>query len=299
LALSEPLSIEGHTTIDTDYVETPSVRASFLELRGGAVKELLFPQVAETSLVRTLAHGYFKDIRLAADFYSANMIAFNRSSGEKITDLSKTKLVVPAAATELPVRIPVRCRIESPLGTLWKTFNVYRNRPRLDIEYHFRLKDFRPLSFRLGILTINPEAFDIDTLRYSTVNGGYTPESFYLKGRRVVQDEPVSLGVSAHHCLGATEGWVDISDDNKGVAVITDRSRMYSVPLLHYEEIDGCYFLRVYTSIGESDDTCDIFWRGHSKVQVTFLGHRKGIDEIRDESCCINQGLIHIWKKTV
>lgn len=279
-----------------DSVETPSVKVSFLKLRGGAIRELSFPQVSERSLVRTLPHGYFKNIKLAADFYSANMIALSRSSGEKITDLSKTELIFPPGADYFPIRIPVRCRIESPLGELWKTFYIYRNEPRLDIQYHFRLKDFRPLSFRLGILTINPEAFDVDTLRYSTVNGGYSPETFYLKGKRVLQDEAVSLSVSAHHCLGATEGWVDISDDEKGVAVITNKSQLYSVPLLHYEEIDSTYFLRVYTSIGEADDTCDIVWRGHNKISITYLGHGGNLDEVRKQSQNINSGLILIGK---
>ena len=280
-----------------DSVETPSVKVSLLKLRGGAIRELFFPQLSERCLVRTLPHGYFKNIKLAADFYSANMIALSRSSSEQITDLTKTELIFPSTPSSFPIRIPVRCRVESPLGQLWKTFYVYRDEPRLDIEYHFRLKDFRPLSFRLGIMTINPEAFDIDTLRYSTINGGYTPETFYLKGGNVTQDEAVSLSVSTHHCLGATEGWVDISDDEKGVAVITNKSQLYSVPLLHYEEIDSTYFLRVYTSIGEADDTCDIFWRGHNKINITYLGHKKDINRVREESAHINNGLVVIWRR--
>ncbi len=295
--LTKPKSAPDNTLLGDDYVETPSVKVSFLKLRGGAIRELFFPQVYEHCLVRTLPHGYFKNIKLAADFYSAHMIALSRSSGEKITDLTKTELIFPSTPLDFPIRIPVRSRIESPLGQLWKTFYIYRSEPRLDIQYHFRLKDFRPLSFRLGILTINPEAFNQDTLRYSTVNGGYTPETFNLRGKRVLQDEPVSMSVSAHHCLGATSGWLDISDDDKGVAVITDKSQLYSVPLLHYEETNGSYFLRAYTSIGEADDTCDIFWRGHNKINITYLGHKEGINRVREESAHINEGLVIIWKK--
>ena len=126
------------------------------------------------------------------------------------------------------------------------------------------------------------------------MNGGYTPEAFFLKGRNVIQDEAVSLSVSTHHCLGATEGWVDISDEEKGVAVITNKSQLYSVPLLHYEEIDSAYFVRVYTSIGEADDTSQSFWRGHNKIDVTYLGHKKGLEKVRKESEHINQGLVVI-----
>jgi hypothetical protein len=297
LTSPEPIATPRDVSLGESSVATPAVKASFIKLRGGALKELTFPQVAERCLVRTTPHGYFNKIELAADFYSANMIAINRVSGEKITDLSKTELVFPDTPDSFPVRIPVRCRIMSSLGPLWKTFYIYRQEPRVDIRYHFRLMDFRPLSFRLGMLTINPEAFNHETLRYASVNGGYSPETFKLKGKRVHQDEAVSLSVSAHHCLGATEGWTDISDDDKGVAVITNKSQMYSVPLLHYEEDDGKYFLRIYTSIGEADDTCDAFWRGHNRIDVTFLGHGKGLDDVRQESERINQGLVVIWGK--
>jgi hypothetical protein len=296
-ASPEPEAPPSDVLIGESSVATPAVEANFNRLRGGALKELAFPRIAERVLVRTTPHGYFTNIELAADFYSANMTAINRASGEKITDLSKTDLIFPETVDSFPIRVPVRCRIMSPLGPLWKTFYIYRQEPRVDIRYHFRLRDFRPLYFRLGMLTINPEAFDHDTLRYASVNGGYLPETFKLKGKRVEQDEAVSLSVSAHHCLGATEGWTDISDDEKGVAVITNRSQMYSVPLLHYEEDDGKYFLRIYTSIGEADDTCDIFWRGHNKIDVTFLGHGKGLDDVRRESERINQGLVVIWRK--
>ena len=136
-------------------------------------------------------------------------------------------------------------------------------------------------------------------MRYSTLNGGYSPETFYLKGKKVLQDEAVSLSVSAHHCLGATEGWVDVADDEKGVAVITDKSQLYSVPLVHYEETDDSYFLRVYTSVGEADDTCDIFWRGHNKINVTYLGHKGDSSEVRRQSRNINSGLMLIGKNVI
>ncbi len=297
IARPTPKSAPDDILPGENFIETPSVKVYLSKLRGGAIKELFFPQVSEHCLVRTLPHGYFKNIKLGADFYSANMIALSRSSSEQITDLTRTELIFPPRPANFPIRIPVCCRTESPLGQLWKTFYVYRDEPRLDVEYHFRLKDFRPLSFRLGIMTINPEAFDWDTLRYSTINGGYTPETFYLKGRNVTQDEAVSLSVSTHHCLGATEGWVDISDEEKGVAVITNKSQLYSVPLVHYEEIDGTYFLRVYTSIGEADDTSEIFWRGHNRINITYLGHGKNLDKVRVESTCINSGLVIIWRK--
>ncbi len=297
IASQTPLAVPEDVILGDNMVTTPAVKATFNRLRGGAIKELVFPQIAERGLVRTTPHGYFNKIELAADFYSGNMTAINRLSGEKITDLNKTELVFPDKPGDFPIRVPLYCRVMTSLGPLWKTFYVYRQEPRVDIRYHFQLKDFRPLSFRLGMLTINPEAFNHDTLRYASVNGGYTPETFKLKGKRVHQDEAVSLSVSAHHCLGATEGWTDISDDDKGVAVITNRSQMYSVPLIHYEEDDSKYFLRVYTSIGEADETCDIFWRGHNKIDVTFLGHGKGLNDVRQESERINQGLVVIWGK--
>ena len=281
-------SDKSHAHIDTkeDIIETPEVNMTLSALRGGTIKELVFQKIFDEYLIGELSHGYFDDVSFSPDWYSGHVVIYDRS-GKKITDLTDTEIIYPDTE-KCPIRVPVRCKIDMPVGTLWKTYYVYVDKPRVDLVYHFNLSNLFPLSFRLGIATINPRCFNMDNLRYSTINGGTIPEVFYLKGKAVRQDEPVSLDVSTHHCLGATEGWVDISDNEKGIAIITEKSQLYSVPLLHYEEVKDTFFLRVYTSISEMDDTTESFLKGHNTISVTYLGHKNDLEEVRKRNLIIN-----------
>ena len=281
-------SDESRAHIDTerDVIETPEVKLVLSALRGGTIKELAFPKISDEYFIGELSHGYFDDVSFSPDWYSGHVVIYDRS-GKKSTDLTDTEIIYPDIE-RCPIRVPVRCKIDMPIGTLWKTYYVYVDKPRVDLVYHFNLSNLFPLSFRLGIATINPRCFNMDHLRYSTINGGTIHEVFYLKGKAVRQDEPVSLDVSTHHCLGATEGWVDISDDEKGVAVITEKSQLYSVPLLHYEEVKDSFFLRVYTSIGEMDDTTESFLKGHNTIAVTYLGHKNNLEGVGKRNLIVN-----------
>ena len=107
------------------------------------------------------------------------------------------------------------------------------------------------------------------------------------------------MGVSTHHCLGATEGWVDVSDDKKGLAIISQKSQLCTVPLMHYEEVDDSYFLRVYHTISEMDDTTETFLKGHNKMDFTFFGHNNDLEQVRKISRSINHSLIFIKKKVI
>ena len=281
-------SDESRTHIDTerDIIETPEVNMTLSALRGATIKELVFPKISDECLIGELSHGYFDDVTFSPDWYSGHAVIYDRS-GKKSTDLTDTEIIYPDRE-KCPIRVPVRCKIDMPVGTLWKTYYVYVDKPMVDLVYHFNLSNLFPLSFRLGIATINPRCFNMDHLRYSTINGGEIPEVFYLKGKAVRQDEPVSLDVSTHHCLGATESWVDISDNEKGIAVITKKSQLYSVPLVHYEELKKSFFLRVYTSISEMDDTTESFLKGHNTISVTYLGHKNNLEGMGKRNLIIN-----------
>ena len=286
-----PISVN----IEDGTVETNEVKLKLSLSTGGSIKELSFPKISNEFMVGELGHGFYEDIEFSPDWFSGHTIIYDRST-KKYTDLEETELVIPDSSN-YPIRIPVVCRIEMPLGVLLKKYYVYLNRPRVDLVYHFSLNNILPLSFRLGILTFNPNCFRKNELKYSTVNGGSVSETFYFRGKKVCQDNPVSLGVSTNHCLGATEGWTDISDNEKGILTVTKKSQIFSVPLLHYEETNGSFFLRTYNSISEMDDTTETFLKGHNKISFTFLGHKNDLNDIKNESLSINNSLIMITKK--
>lgn len=284
-----------HSKNKNDILETPEVALTLLPDKGGSIGKLKFPNIAEEFFIGELEHGFYNDIMYSPDWYSGHTVIYERST-KKHTDLETTKLN-SFSLDNTPIRIPVTCKINIPIGIIQKTYYVYVNQPRIDLNYHFSLNDIFPLYFRAGIATFNPNCFDKEKLKYTTNNGGYEYETYDLKGRLVKHDEPVSLNVSSHQCLGATEGWVGISDDEKGFAILNNKAKQYSVPLLHYEELKDSYFLRLYTSISEMDDTTETFLKGHNNLSLTFLGHKNDINEVIKTSKSINNGLIICFKE--
>ena len=100
-----------------------------------------------------------------------------------------------------------------------------------------------------------------------------SPDGSIEPGRRVVLSGTVTSLTTAQNCIGATEGWLDISDGEKGISIVTDKALCYSVFLLHYEEKGDRYFLRAAASIGEHDSTGAGFWKGYYDFAAAFVGH--------------------------
>ena len=165
--------------------------------------------------------------------------------------------------------ISIKGAVDTRLGTIYKEVQVYLSEMRLDMSYSFNFDDSLLAVFRTGIITLIPDAFNQDTLYYSTHNGGKTAELHKFKGHTISHGEPASAMVSARHCLGATEGWVEIGDKDKKVKIYSDKSKLYNVPMLDYREVEhGGYFIRLFHSIGEIDDTAKSV--NGQKKDITF-----------------------------
>jgi hypothetical protein len=198
--------------------------------------------------------------------------------------------------------VPFSCRVDLGIGALWKRYFVYLNEPRVDVRYRFCLKNIRPLFFRLGGLTVNQSAFRRNKLKYVTVNGGYAQEEFALSGKTVKLDEMVGVQnewsstaiTTVPHCIGATEGWMDINDGEKGIGIVTDKALCYSVFLLHYEEKGNKYLLRTTASIGEHDSTGAGFGKGYYDFAISYIGHKAGCPEDGVKAPGINHKLANL-----
>ncbi|HHL39953.1 MAG TPA: glycoside hydrolase family 57 [Deltaproteobacteria bacterium] len=245
-------------------VRTGAVEAAFIEAKGLALESLSFPGVWPAPLIGTIAHGHFDDIALGADFFSCHLIHVARD-GAKTTDLAKCRGLVE----EDEETVTVSVSIPLAFGTLRKRYTVWRDEPRFAVTYGLAVAALGASSLRLGIFTFLPWGFDRARLWYETVNGGPGPERFALAGRRVEHDRAVSPLVTASSCLGATDGTVRVGDDDKCVAVTTDKSGLYTAPMLNYREVDDGFFLRLYHSVGEVDDTAYWTWRGTNEVTFT------------------------------
>lgn len=264
---NEPSSARVMSAGGVLKVATDTVKAEFLENKGYAIKTAVFPGVSDAPLIGTMPHGYYEDIRLGADFFSGHLIHISRE-GAKTTDLVK-KTTEPSVSEDADA-VTVEVKMELAIGTLWKTYRVSKTSPEIELKCTLKVDGLTASSLRAGIFTVFPEAFDRDGLYLETVNGGPGPERFSLRGRELSHDKPVSPRVSSSGCLGATEGWTRVGDGEKYIEFSTDKTRLYSVPMVSYTELqeeDGRdFFLRIVHSLGETDDTAWWVWRGYNEI---------------------------------
>ena len=108
-------------------------------------------------------------------------------------------------------------------------------------------------------------------------------------------DNKLENGFTSRGCIGATQGWVVIGDEKKGLGFITQPSALYSIPLLHYQNdltTDSQVSLSLTHSLGEWDETSHTLWRGHSSWGITIVAGKDNILETtRDRAILMNGGL--------
>jgi len=281
---------------DNLKIETESVKLNLASDTGGDIRELIFPKVDKKPLIGYLPPVYYDHIGHSSDYYSGG-ISVCDSFGRIFNDTVQTDLYLPENPDNYPIRVPVKCKINIGSGIFWKTYYVYRDFARADLLYHFYLPDLNPIFFRVGVTTLNPEAFDKETLRFSTVNGSDKIEEFFTAGKTVRHISPVGSFSSANTCLGATEGWVDISDGKKHITVCTDKSILYSVPMIEYEEVKKSYLMRIHHTISESDETGRMHWRGHNNIMFSYFGHKSDLNNVRTMINHLSRNLIFIPRK--
>ena len=290
-------SSEGLVRIDKNFIniDTPEVYISLCNSTGADIRELVFKNIHPDPLIKYLPPVYFDHIGHSNDYFSG----WNQYCNNDGTVFNDTIGVTQTfGKVDHPIRIPVYFSMDLPFGKCWKTVYTYTHVPRVDIKFRFTFFDLNPVYFRAAITTFNPEAFDKGTLSFATVNGTELVERFFLNGRRVMHNKPVVPKASGTTCLGATEGWVDISDEKKALSIISDKSSLYNVPMVEYEEISSKYLLRLYNSLSESDETGKVLWRGQDEITFTYLSHRNDISKVRKTAKYINQKLLVVKNKT-
>lgn len=263
----DPIRVDG----EWSAAKTDQVSASFLPHRGASLEGLGFPRIDGTDLLGTIPHGTFDEIAYTPDFYSGHVLAV-AENGTKETDLCPVDLHCDPNASGA-IRLTLRADVESCYGPWRKTYRLYRRQPRIDLIHDLSFNDARLASLRLGAFTLLPGGWDLAGLRYGTVNGGVAPEWRALgSNTSITQSQAVSSSVSATSCLGATEGWVAIEDDQRGILIQGNRAEAAVAPMLDFREVDEDFFCRLSHSAAETDETRATFMRGRKRFAFSIEG---------------------------
>ena len=109
-------------------------------------------------------------------------------------------------------------------------------------------------SFRLGYITINPEAFSQPNLFYATHNGGQDLEYFKMT-ESINHGDAVSFLVSAKQALGCTGSIIKLGDHKHHINVNMDKSASALSGMIQYQKGGDSYICRLIWSALEMDDT--------------------------------------------
>ncbi|HOV79635.1 MAG TPA: glycoside hydrolase family 57 [Bacillota bacterium] len=232
-------------------IETETARVRLNCRRGLAIDGLWLGSLPGPPLCATLPHGYYDDISLGSDWYTGHVV-LETVGRPKITDLNHVEPVVEVLGSG---DVVVEGAVPTPLGAVTKRVDISATLPVLSLNFLFDWETVPMGSFRLGNITLNPEAFDSNTLYYRTRNGGREDETFLLSGRSVDHGTAVSFLVSARCGLGVTSGWVEMGDARKSVRVEIDKTSAALIGLMSYREIGESFYCRLAFSAGEMDET--------------------------------------------
>jgi len=249
-ALAKPFS-KNINPIDINErflkLESPSARIVLDTRRGLTIRSCELGD-SKLSLFGLIPHGYFHDIRYAADWFSGHM-TYESGGRHKITDLSQVSLPSLAAATQQSAYLSI-----ADFGEIRKQISIQEREPAFTIDYAINGKPDHDGLWRCAYFTFNPEAFDQQTLFYATHNGGETLERFEID-REFDHGRPVSHLVSANTGLGATKGIVIVGDEKTQLEFRIDQAQLAVIPMLSFHYVDDSYLLRLWFSLRELDDT--------------------------------------------
>ena len=276
-------------------ISTPSVKLSINPNKGGIIDSIIFPRISETPLI-TNKDILRQRLSIEEDISGADIYVYDGRETHIGSD-NNAQMIYPEYANPFPIFVPILCKIITGLGVIWKTFRVYIDVPRVDLQIRFQWRDVVPKSFRIGNMSLEPDAFDEETLQYITNNGGINDELFYIGDSIINHGAPMQNNVTAHTSIGATEGWTVLRDSSKGVGFITNQSMLYSVPMISYKnygDANGSFIYSIEHSLTEQDPTTHVLWRGHNTWQVSILGGNKNIVEETKQAALSYNGRINI-----
>jgi hypothetical protein len=259
-------------------LENDSVQVVLNCRRGLAIDSFVLKKISDKSLLGTLAHGYYQDIALGADYYSGHLV-LETPGQPKITDLSAVEPEIGCA--EDGESVVVEGEVSTPLGLIRKRIRV-NAQGQLGIEYKLEWEEMPPGALRLAHITLNPEAFNPEGLFFESHNGGFFPERFSVGAKRIEHGRSVSFLVSASSAMGMTNGELSLSDEERTIKVCTQLEQASVVAQVTFIPVLGSFFYRASFSAGELDETC----RHRSRVDFprTFAfaiigSHRPAFDQ--------------------
>lgn len=209
--------------------------------RGGSINVLSYKN---KKIFGWLPHGYFDNIKLAFDYYSAHVV-IEPLGDRKITNLMPVSNFTVSNSNFYCTTVTKNYVFEKEVHLLDSGIRIKKK----IIVPHRSKEIIHPLIF-----TFPPHDWDIDSLYYESSNGGAKPVRRPLKSDLDMTQNYSHL-ITSKDSIGHTDGIIRIGDKNLEVAFICDMKSSALLPRLKFLKIGKDFLLRLIYSCQEVDDT--------------------------------------------
>ena len=230
-------------------IETKKYKCLLNKMRGLCIDKLYYTEAGDSPILGTLRHGYYDDIRFAADFYSGHLI-IEKPGQHKITSLNKIKAHWKFEDNQVIVSsFHTFEKIQFTSNYIFQSDHILiRNIIKLPSRDHCLI---RPMNF-----TFFPDIFRRNKLFYAAHNGGKELERFSFGNKQFSHSDNLSPLISAKLGIGCTEGVVEIGDGSHKIIIQYDKTLSAQIPSITYVPLEtNNYFLRLQYSAQEMDET--------------------------------------------
>ncbi len=242
------------------HCENQNLEVEINPKRGLSFYKIRFKALGDLFALGTIPHGYYDQIDYVADWYTGHY-TFETIAKHKLTDLSELEYT----SRQHDSMFEFSTMIRNEIGDIRK--NIIFHDAAITLEYQFDIEISSPGVLRCAYMSFFPEFFDMQTLYIEVFNGGDEPDRFAIN-QTVDHGAPISHLVSAKTGFGDTTGEIRIGDCYKVIKFNTDKSQCASIPMLKFEPIGDSYFLRLFYSLQEMDDTS--VNQGRKKIKTNF-----------------------------
>ena len=245
-----PRGVKWHVAGKNLLVEGERLRVSFNRNRGMALTSFIDLSLGNAPLWGTLPHGRFPDIRWAADFYSGHLV-LEVPGRPKLTDLTRGSERVEQTNSGLDIFTV----LETPRGRIEKRWRINDKAGWISLQLKLDWPEAFLGALRLGHMTLEPDAFDVNHLYYEANLGGENPTRIPIRTPAFDHGRPVSFLVSTTQSLGMTDGTFAFGDGIRQAQVKFRPANHALVGLVSHQRFADSHFTRFCLSARELDDT--------------------------------------------
>ena len=217
--------------------------------RGLALHSWIDTEVSPEAMVGTIPIGAYEGIHMAADFYSGHLI-FHPPGMVQVTDLAP----VAPNSQETGKTLVLRAVLGTELGVISKEVRIDDSDGVLGVRHSVPVHN-QFGSLRFGHATILPGVLNPENIVFESHLGGMGSEVFSLADGFVDHGSAVSSLISASQGVGATDGWIELHDGERGLRLALHDDSRGALGLVKSKAWRGERLDRLCFSAMEVDDT--------------------------------------------